>query len=98
MHHFGEAKKDHEGDDGIHPTTKAFDAVLTGDHGAVSIRDIDDEHDSVNLKNKTFQSVRREMIKAWVFIKMALVVHAEIFKVNCREEDFIFPRCRVLRV
>ena len=52
MHHFGEAK-DHEGvlyseacqgsklrGDEIRPTANALDVVLTGHHGAVSVRDI----------------------------------------------------------
>jgi hypothetical protein len=58
MYHFGEAK-DHEVEvlhseasrgsnligDEIRPMAKAFVVVLTGDRGAVSVRDIDDEQD-----------------------------------------------------
>jgi hypothetical protein len=59
MHHFGEAK-DQEGEgialgglsrmqtqgDEIHQRVNVFDVISTGDHGAVSVREIgDDEQD-----------------------------------------------------
>ena len=45
--------------DEIRPTAKAFDVILTGDHGAVSVRDIGDEEQN---EEQDFWSVHGEMV------------------------------------
>jgi hypothetical protein len=85
-----ELRGDHH--DEIHPTGKAFDDILTGEHVAISVLDIgDDEEDRRTGFSECTWS------KCWVLIELALVVNAKIFisEIVENEQHYISTHSRL---